>query len=171
MMQYNLRKARSILLFLAGLLPLTVSLSSEGFAMMLGIALIVSATLTAIFLFLNFDKKLNQKVLMEGLVDAFAGLVLFTYPQSLDPFLLINFSFWSFFMGVLFLAAGLFDSWNKAFLWIYSLMGIMMVVFGFVLLNYEPDKTVSAFYLVSFVLLFYGVSNLYLMYRKKADIY
>lgn len=139
--------------------------------MLVGISFVVSAVLTGLFIFLNFDKKTDQKVLMEGMVDGFAGLVLFTYPQAIDPFLLIDISFWTLFMGALYLGAGLLDTNNKKHMWFYSLVGIILTVLGFVLLNYEPSQVKSAFYVAAFILISYGLSNLYLMYKKKSDIY
>lgn len=170
-MRSSLRLSRSILLIICGILPLTIDFAPEGLAMLMGMVLLTSASLTALFIFIHFDKKMDQKTLMEGLIDAFSGLILFTYPQAITSFLLTDIAFWSFLMGTLYLAAGLFDFKNKAFLWLYSLTGIVMVVLGFVLMNYDPAEMVSAFFVLSFVFILYGLSNLYLMYRKKGDIY
>ena len=171
MIKLSLRKTRSVALFLCGMLALSVTFSPEGFAMLLGIAFIISAALTALFLFIHFDRDINQKVLMEAIVDGFAGLILFTYPQAIHGFLYIDFSFWTFFMGVLYLASGLLDKTNKQYLWLYSLAGIVMIVLGFVMMNYDPEQLNSAYYLAIFVLIMYSVANFFLMIRRKADIY
>ena len=169
----GLRIVRSFLLLLAGLLAVVLNNIMEGYSAVLAISLVVSAAFTLIYLFLHFDEKVNEIVLMEMLADGFAGLALFTYPNSSNDFLFIVFGFWVFFMGTLYLVAGLMDEGNKPFFWLYVLLGIISIVFGFVVMNFDMNtgEINTALYIVGFALIIYAGISLYLLFKRKREIY
>ena len=169
----GLRITRSSFLLLAGLLAVILNGIMEGYVAVFAITLVVASALTLIWLFLHFDEKVNEKVLMELLADGFGGLVLFTYPNTGNDFLFIVFGFWIFFMGALNVVAGLMDESHKPFFWLYVLMGIISIVFGFVVMNFdlETGKGNVAQYLIGFALIIYAGSSLYLLVKRKQDVY
>ena len=170
-MKLSYRKARSFILLIAGLLAIGLSHTMDGYAVVFGISLLVSSALTLLYIFLHFDENINPKVVMEMIADGFSGLVLFTYPESNENFLLIVFSFWILIMGMFYLTSGLMDESNKDYLWSYVLVGIMLMVLGFVVLNYDETYKSSVLYVVGFTLLIYSGMNLYLLYKRKTEVY
>lgn len=170
-MKLGYRKARYFMLLFAGLLALGLSHTMDGYSVVFGISLLVSSALTLVHVFLHFDENINSKVVMEMIVDGFSGLVIFTYPVSNDDFLLIVFSFWIVFMGILLLTSGLLDERNKDNLWLYALTGIIAMVLGFVVLNYDAAYKSSVLYVVGFTMIIYSGMNLYLNYTSKREVY
>lgn len=170
-MKLGYRKARAFILLFAGLLAIGLSHTLDGFSVVFGISLVVSSAITLVYVFLHFDENINPKIVMEMIADGFSGLVIFTYPVSNDNFLLIVFSFWIVFMGILLLTSGLLDEENKDFLWIYSLTGIVLMVLGFVVMHYDAAYKSSVLYVVGFTLLIYSGINLNLLFKRKREIY
>jgi len=170
-MKLSYRKARSFILLIAGLLAIGLSHTMDGYAVVFGISLLVSSALTLLYIFLHFDENINPKVVMEMIADGFSGLVLFTYPESNENFLLIVFSFWILIMGMFYLTSGLMDESNKDYLWSYVLVGIMLMVLGFVVLNYDAAYKSSVLYVAGFTLMIYSGMNLYLLFKRKTEIY
>jgi uncharacterized membrane protein HdeD (DUF308 family) len=170
-MKLGYRKARAFILLFAGLLALGLSHTMDGYSVVFGISLLVSSAMTLVYVFLHFDETINPKVVMEMITDGFSGLAIFTYPVSNDDFLLIVFSFWIVFMGILLLTSGLLDEENKDYLWLYALIGIISMVLGFVILNYDAAYKSSVLYVVGFTLLIYSGMSLYLIFKRKREIY
>ena len=160
-MNLSLRTIRFVILLLAGLTAIFLNQKMNGFSALFAISLSISAALTVIFLFLNFDKQINDKVIIELIADGFAGIVLFTYPQSDERFFLIVFSFWIAWMGILYLTSGLLDKKNEKMMWLYTLIGIMLIILGFVILNYSTEMLSSVIYLVGFTLVIYSSLGFY----------
>ncbi|NOX84622.1 MAG: hypothetical protein GXO86_01450 [Chlorobi bacterium] len=169
----GLRIVRSFLLLLAGLLAVALNQVMTGYAVVFGITLVVSAAFTLVYVFLHFDENINQKVIMEMLTDGFGGLILFTSPNTDQNFVLVVFGFWVFFMGILYLVAGLMEEQNKPFLWAYTLLGIITIVSGFVIINFdlEGETMNTVLYLMGFILIIYSVISLYLLFKRKREIY
>lgn len=169
----GLRILRSFLLLLAGVLAVALNRIMTGYAVVFGIILVVSAALTLIYVFLHFDENINQKVVLEMLADGFAGLVLFTYPNFEQHFLFIVFGFWIFIMGGLYLVAALMEEKNKPFLWEYALSGIISIVTGFVVVNFDLKSagTNTAVYFMGFIMIIYSAAGLYLLFKRKQDVY
>jgi len=170
-MKLGYRKARSFILLLSGLLAIALNHTMDGYSMVFGISLLISSVFTLIYIFLHFDDDINQKIVMEMIVDGFSGLVIFTYPTSDQNFFLIVFAFWIVFMGILYLTSGLMDQKHKAYLWSYALTGIMALMLGFVIMHYKEEYMNSVLYLVGFTLLIYSGMNLYVYYKRKLEIY
>lgn len=170
-MPSSLRTIRFLILLLAGLAAIFLNQKVDGFSGLFGIVLTLSAALTVIFLFLQFDKAINEKVVMELIADGFSGIVIFTYPQSDENFFLIVFSFWIVWMGILCLASGLLDKKHEKLMWLYTLLGIMFVVFGFVIMNYTSEMFNSVIYLVGFILAIYSIFGLYTIIKRKSELY
>ena len=170
-MKLGYRKARSFVLLLAGLLAIALNHTMDGYAVVFGISLLVSSAFTLIYVFLHFDEDINQKIVMEMIVDGFSGLLIFTYPGSDQNFFLIVFAFWIVFMGTLYLTSGLMDVNHKDYLWSYALTGIMAMMLGFVIMHYVTEYIDSVLYLVGFTLLIYSGMNLYFFYKRKLGIY
>ena len=170
-MKINLRSYRFIVLFLAGLLAIFYNQTVEGFPIIFGIAVTISAGLSVIYLFLQFDKPINEKVVMEIIADGFSGIVLFTYPQSNEWFFLIVFSFWIVWMGILCLTSGMLDKKHAKLMWLYTLLGIMLIVFGFVIINYNSEMINTVIYLVGFILCIYSAFVLYSRLFRKSEIF
>ena len=168
-MNLSLRTIRFVILLLAGLAAIFLNQKMDGFSALFAITLSISAGLTVIFLFLNFDKQINDKVIMELIADGFAGIVLFTYPQSDERFFLIVFSFWIAWMGILYLTSGLLDKKNEKMMWLFTLTGIMLIILGFVIINYSTELLSSVIYLVGFTLLIYSSFGLYSNLLKKTN--
>jgi len=166
-MNLSLRTIRFVILLLAGLIAILLNQKMNGFSALFAISLSISVALTVIFLFFNFDKQINDKVIMELIADGFAGIVLFTYPQSDERFFLIVFSFWIAWMGILYLTSGLLDKKNEKMMWLYTLIGIMLIILGFVILNYSTEMLSSIIYLVGFTLVIYSSFGLYFNLLKK----
>ncbi len=165
------RKARSFVLLASGLSAIVFNNTIEGYSAMFGISLIVSALITLLFLFVYFDKPLNDKVLMEMMLDGFSGLVIFTYNLSDDSFFLTVFSFWIFINGLFYLSSGIIDKSNKKYLPLYTIVGIILLVFGFMPLHMNEESHGIIIYLIGFAIIVYSSSNLYLLFRKKSEIY
>jgi len=166
-MNLSLRTIRFVILLLAGLTAIFLNQKMNGFSALFAISLSISAALTVIFLFFNFDKQINDKVIMELIADGFAGIVLFTYPQSDERFFLIVFSFWIAWMGILYLTSGLLDKKIEKMMWLYTLIGIMLIILGFVILNYSTEMLSSVIYVVGFTLVIYSSFGLSFNLLKK----
>ena len=170
-MNNSLRTIRLFVLLLAGLSAVFLNNTMTGFPVLFAVALAISAGLTVIYIFLNFDKQLNEKLIMELIADGFSGMVLFTYPFSDERFFLIVFAFWIAWSGTLWLTSGFFNPAKKNMMWFYILAGIVFIVLGFVLMNYTQEMINSAIYVIGFSLILYGAFGLYLKLVKKTDIY
>lgn len=170
-MKIGYRYGRVAVIFLLGVLMAGMKGSTEGFSIFFGAGLLITAFLTLIYLFINFDKKVNEKLIMEMIMEAFAGLVIFTYPMSDNAFFVIVFSFWVTIMGVFLLTAGLYDKKNKDYQWFYILLGIVMILFGFTILHVTKENSGITGYLISFILLIYALAGGYLIKKRKEDIY
>lgn len=156
-----------VLAFLVGNLGSNIS----GFSIFFGAGMLLSAFLTMIYIFINFDKNPDEKLLMEMIVDGFSGLVIFTYPQSDNTFFIVIFSFWLAIMGVLLLSAGLFDEKNKSYFWFYILSGIIFIVFGFSIMHVTKESQNILGYLMSFVLLIYAAVHCIILCKEKHEVY
>lgn len=170
-MKLNLRSFRFLLLFLVGIVAIFLNQKVDGFSVLFGITLMISAGLTVLFLFLQFDKPINEKIVMELIADGFSGIVIFTYPQSDERFFLVVFSFWIVWMGMLCLVSGLLDKKHEKMMWLYTLLGIMFIVFGFIIMNYTSEMLSSIIYLIGFVTTIYGIFGLYNFLFKKSELY
>ncbi len=156
------RITRSAFLALYGIITIALALSIKEFGIYFGVILMVSAAISSIFLFLYFDKKIDKNIIIELAMDGFAGLIIFTYPDPTDRFFMLDFSFWIAVMGMLYMVKGLFDKKSRKYLWLYVLSGIMIIVLGFIILNYSTDYLGSVGYLIGIVLSYYGLINIYL---------
>jgi len=160
---------RSSLLVVVAIAGLVWSLTIMEMGFFFGAALLVGAALTGIYLFLHFDEQMNEKVIMEPLMDAFAGLVLLTYPEISQRFVLADLAFWLAMNGILYLAAGAFDHQKTNRFWLYILGGLVCIIFGFTLINYDEKMISSAHYLLSFSILIYGALSNYLSIARKKN--
>ncbi len=159
---------RSSLLVVVAIAGLVWSLTIMEMGFFFGAALLVGAALTGIYLFLHFDEQVNEKVIMEPLMDAFAGLVLLTYPEISQRFVLADLAFWLAMNGILYLASGAFNHPKSSKFWLYMLAGLVFIIFGFTLINYNQDFISSVNYLLAFSIFIYGGISLYLsVVRKK----
>lgn len=166
----SLRIARSIVILLSGIAAVSFNQIMTGYSAIFGITLSISALLTVAYLFIHFDKELNPKVITELISDGFAGIVIFTYPQSDEAFFMIVFSFWIVFMGALLLNGAITKMTDKESLPVYLLSGIVLIVLGFVIINYTSEHINSVNYLIGFAMVVYAVINIYLYITKKADV-
>lgn len=162
------RYTKYILLTILALATFILTLSIQEFGIYFGVLLLIGAALSAVYLFIHFDENINEKIILELAIDGFAGLIVFTYPEPDARFFMLDFSFWIAIMGMLHLAAGLFEHRNSKYFWLFVLSGIMMIVFGFIILNYNTDYIGSVVYLIAIVLIYYALLNLYLTYKIKS---
>ncbi len=163
----TLRVARSAVLLLTGLATIILNQIMTGYPALFGIALTVGALLTVSWLFIHFNEPFDPFLIMELVADGFAGIVIFTYPHSGELFFMIVFSFWIVFMGILFLGSGVIRQQKKDKLAVYLISGIMLVVLGFVTINYTSENMGSVNYLIGFATVVYSVINIYLLMSKK----
>ncbi len=162
------RYTKYVLLTILAITMMVLSISIQEFGIYFGVLLLVGAALSTIYLFIHFDENINEKVIIELAIDGFAGLIIFTYPHPDARFFMLDFSFWIAVMGMLHLASGIFDKKNSKLFWLYILSGIMLIVFGFIILNYNTDYLGSVVYLIAIVLAYYGLLNIYLTHKSKA---
>ncbi len=162
------RYTKYILLTMLGIAIMALSLSIQEFGIYFGVILLIGAALSTVYLFIHFDENINEKLIIELAIDGFAGLIIFTYPQPDARFFMLDFSFWIAVMGMLHLTSGLFDHKNNKYFWLYILSGIMMIVFGFIILNYSTEYIGSVVYLIAIVITYYGLLNIYLTNKNKA---
>ncbi len=169
-MKLGYRIGRSVLfLILAGI---AISLNKiDGLSLYFGVAALVSAGLTLIYLFMHFDERVTRELVAEMIVDAFSGLIIFTYPHSDNEFYLIIFSFWLTIMGTFMLTSGLLSKHNKDYLWFYILLGISYIVAGFSIMNVSQESSGLINYFMGFVLIIYSVTNGALLVKRKQEIY
>ncbi len=170
-MKTGYRISRAALLLIPALLLFFTHINLAGTSIVFGVVVLLGAFSTMLYLFFHFDKTINSKILMEGLADAFFGLVLFTYPHPTSSFFLIIFSSWIFFMGVLILVSGLVNMEDSDYFWLYILAGITFVAMGFVILNYNPQFKQSVPVLLGIVLVLYSGVHLFLLLKRKRDVY
>ncbi len=170
-MKLALRYIRSLLFLFPAGMALATNASLEGLSIAFGIVALTGAFATTIYLFLHFDEKLNDKIVMELLADAFFGLILFTYPNPDGRFFLLVFSAWIFIMGLLFITRGLTKAGIENFYWFYLLTGITYIIAAFVITNYNPDFMATIPFVLGIVLVVYSFVNMYLMVKRKGDIY
>ncbi len=170
-MKLGYRISRVVLLLIPAVLIFFTDISLEGVSIAFGIVVLTGAFATMLYLFFRFDEKVNTKIMMEGLADAFFGLVLFTYPTPDNRFFLIIFSAWIFYMGTLYLVSGLGNMEGSDYFWLYILAGITFLAMGFVIMNYNPRFKESIPDLVAIVLVLYSGTCLYLLLKRKKDIY
>jgi uncharacterized membrane protein HdeD (DUF308 family) len=160
------RFARHTLLAILGIATLLLSLTIKEFGIYFGVLLLVGAATSAVYVFMHFDKQINEKLIIEMIIDGFTGLIIFTYPEPTDRFFMLDFSFWIAIMGVLYIVSGLFDNRNSNRLWLYLLSGITMIVLGFIILNYSTEYIGSVSYLIGFILTYYSLLGIYLLNKK-----
>lgn len=146
---------------------LLLSMTINEFGFFFGVALLIGGSLTAIYLFIHFDETLNEKVIMEALIDVFAGLVLLTFPEISQRFVLVDFAFWIAMMGILYLSGGFFNHKKSNYFWLYVLTGLALIIFGFIVMNYNPETLGSVNYLMSFAIILYGIVGIYLAIARK----
>jgi len=170
-MKLGFRYTRSIILLILGILSLSLQGNINGLSLYFGIALITSAAMTLIYMFLHFDEHMAKEIIIELLVDGFSGLIIFTYPHSDNQFFTVVFSFWIFIMGALMLTAGLLNKQNKDFLWSYILLGIFFLVSGFSIMHVTAETAGILSYYIGFVLVIYSVAQLWLIAKRKQEIY
>ena len=160
------RIARTVIFALMAIATLALTLSVKEFGIYFGIVLMIGAATTILYLFLHFDEHVDQKIIIELAADIFAGIIVFTYPVPDDRFFMLDFAFWIAIMGMIHLATGIFDKSKVKYFWLFTLSGIMLMVFGFLIVNYSTDYLGSVAYLIGIVLLYYSVLNLYLIKNK-----
>ena len=170
-MGLSLRKARSFIILLSGLAAVVLNHNLDGYSAMFGVTLVVAALTSILHIFIYFDKPMNQKLLMELFLDGFSGVTIFTYTASDEGFFLTVFAFWSFIYGLFYLTSGLLDKENKSFLPFYTLVGLVMMVFGYMSLHFNDESLGSVIYLIGFALIIYSSANLYLLFKRKRDVY
>ena len=170
-MKTGYRISRAALLLIPALLLFFTHITLAGTSIVFGVTVLLGAFSTMLYLFFHFDKTINSKILMEGLADAFFGLVLFTYPHPSSQFFLIIFSSWIFFMGVLILVSGLVNMEDSDYFWLYILAGITFVSMGFVILNFNPRFKESIPVLTGIVLMLISGVHLFLLLKRKKDVY
>ena len=158
---------RSLLLVIIAFGSLLLSLTINEFGFFFGVALLIGGALTAIYLFIHFDETLNEKVIMEALIDVFAGLVLLTFPEISQRFVMVDFAFWIAMMGILYLSGGFFNHKKSNYFWLYVLSGLALIIFGFIVMNYNPETLGSVNYLMSFAVILYGIVGIYLAIARK----
>ena len=117
-----------------------------------------------------FDESVTRELIAEMIVDAFTGLIIFTYPHSDNEFYLIIFSFWLTIMGTFMLTSGLLSKHNKEYLWLFILLGISYIVAGFSIMNVSQESSGLINYFIGFVLIIYSVSNGALIIKRKLNI-
>ncbi len=147
---------------------IVLKLPIQEFGIYFGILLIVGVALTTIYLFIHFDENINQKLIIELGVDAFTGLVIFTTPEPSIRFFMLDFSFWIAVMGMLHFTSGLYDHKDSKSFWLYIISGIMLIIFGFIILNYSQDYLGSVIYLIGIVLAYFSFLNIYLLRKTKS---
>jgi uncharacterized membrane protein HdeD (DUF308 family) len=170
-MKIGYRITRASLLLIPAILLFFRTISLQGASIIFGLVILLGAFATMLYLFFHFDKKICAGLLMEGLTDAFFGLILFTYPHPSGLFFLIIFSSWIFFMGTLQLVTGLITMENSDYFWLYILAGVTFVSVGFVIMNYNPSFRETIHYLLGIVLVLYSGFNLFLLLKRKKDVY
>jgi uncharacterized membrane protein HdeD (DUF308 family) len=162
---------RAALLVIIAVISLAFSLTINEMGFFFGISLLIGAALSGIYLFIHFDENINEKVIMEPLVDAFAGLVILTHPEVSTRFILTDFSFWMAMHGILYIAAGFFNHQKTSYLWLYVLTGLVAIIFGFTIVNYNDAFLSSVTYLMAFSLIIYGMISIYLsIIRQNAPL-
>lgn len=159
------RVTRSVFLAAIAIITMALQLSIIEFGIYFGILLLMGSASTIIYLFIHFSEHIDQKVIIELAMDIFAGLIVFTYPEPNERFFMLDFSFWIAAMGMINLASGLFDKSKKDYLWLYILSGIVFIVFGFTIVNYNTEHLGSVPFLIGIILLIYSLLNFY-MARK-----
>jgi len=170
-MKLGYRIARSIIYLALGVLALTLQGNINGLSIYFGVAAVTAAGMSLIYLFLHFDESMARENIIEMMMDGFSGLIIFTYPQSDNQFFIIVFSFWIAIVGVLMLTSGLFNKSNKDFLWFYALLGISYIVSGFSIMHVTKETSGMIGYLIGFVLIIYSGANIWLLTKRKQEIY
>lgn len=162
---------RSVLLAIIAIVTLALSLSIIEFGIYFGVAILAGALLSLVYLFFNFDKKIDSSIVTQICIDAFAGLIIFTFPEPNTRFTMIVFSFWIAIMGTINLKAGFSLSASNNLLWLYLLSGISFLILGFIVMNYSTDYLNSIGYLIGITLLIYSLINIYLNKKIKTTDY
>ncbi len=170
-MKLGYRLGRSALLLILAAVAISLKGKIDGLSIYFGVAALTSAGLTLVYLFMHFDESIPRELIAEMIMDIFAGLVIFTYPNSDNEFYLIIFSFWFAVMGTLMLISGLMSKHNKDFLWLYVLLGLSYIVSGFSIMNVTQESTGLVNYFMGFVLIIYAVTNGWLLLKRKREIY
>lgn len=166
---YSILRASLLVVIAAVSLVFSLTINEMGF--FFGVSLLIGAALSGIYLFMHFDEHVNEKVIMEPLIDAFAGLVILTHPEVSTRFVLTDFSFWMAMNGILYLAAGFFNHQKTSYFWLYVLTGLVTIIFGFTIVNYNDAFLSSVNYVMAFSLIIYGIINIYLsIYRKNTPL-
>lgn len=170
-MNLSLRISRSIVILLSGIAAVSLNNNIEGYSAMFGVTLVIAALISVLFFFVYFNKPINPKVLMELFLDGFAGIIIFTFNNSNDDFFLTVFSFWTFVYGMFYLTTGLFDKTRKEYLPLYTSVGIIMMIFGFMPLHFNEESHSLIIYAVGASMIIYSLSNIYIFIKRKSDIY
>ena len=170
-MKLGYRIGRSVIWLLLGVLSLTLNGTINGLSVYFGVAALIAAGLTMIYVFIHFDKNMDEKVLMEMVMDAFSGLIIFTFPYSDNRFFTVVFSFWIAVMGLMMLLAGLTDKKNKELLWFFVLLGISFIISGFSIMHVTETTQNMLNYFIGFMLIIYAGSHFWLLIKLKREIY
>jgi len=170
-MKLGYRIGRAVLFLILAGIAISLQGNINGLSFYFGVTALTSAGLTLVYLFMHFDENVSKELIGEMIVDAFSGLIIFTYPNSDNEFYLIIFSFWITIMGTLMLTSGLLSKHNKDYMWIYVLLGISYIVSGFSIMNVTQESAGLVNYFMGFVLIIYAVTNGGLMLKRKQEIY
>ena len=170
-MKLGYRTGRSALFLILAGIAISLKNNIDGLSFYFGVTALTSAGLTLVYLFIHFDENIAKELITEMVVDAFSGLIIFTYPNSNNEFYLIIFSFWLTIMGTLMLTSGLLSKHNKDYLWIYVLLGISYIVAGFSIMNVSQESAGLVNYFMGFVLVIYAITNGALLIKRKQEIY
>ena len=170
-MKLGYRYARLLVILILSVLAFNLKNGVEGFSIYFGAGMLITAFITMIYIFVNFDKKLDGKLVLEMIFEAFSGLIIFTYPESDTAFFIVTFSYWTAVMGGLLLVAGLFDPENRECMWFYTLAGLIFLISGFSIMHITVANQGLLNYYMSFVMLLYVLVNFRLLYKRKKEIY
>ncbi len=174
-MKLGYRITRAILFFIPAVLAMSTQTTLGGLSFVFAGTLFFGALITLIYLFLHFDEFVNPKIIMELLTDAFAGVVLITFPlhngNLAMRYFLIIFSVWLFANGMFLAVSGIMDKENKPWFWLFVLVGIAYISMAFVIMNYNPEYISSAKWLVAFMMIIYGTIALFMLIVRKKDYF
>ena len=144
---------------MAALLPVVIYI---------GLAALVSGVLSLIFVFSNSAAAGRGWRLLEGIVDLLFGVLLLARPLFSASLIPVLIGIWVFVRGLM----NLIDAWkwkrSRSRDWSgYAVIGVLLMVFGFLMVIDERFGLIPVAYLLAAIFLFLGFAGLTVAFKMR----
>ena len=139
--------------------PMTALLSV---ALYIGLIALATGIMSLAFAFSNMSR------LFEGIVDVLFGLVMLIHPMISAALIPVIIGIWVFIRGLMYLIDALSWRRNRSRDWSgYAVIGVLLMVFGFLMIIDERFGLLPVAYLLAAIFLFVGFASLIVAFSMR----